>query len=215
MLQWKRAGSELTQAAPIAAPPDVGAVRELVLSPDGGHALLVGASGSAVVDLASGVVVGLGPGETGLVAADPGGRFVAVGGKRLVVWDLRTGDRVFAVPQPASALAWSGACDDGRQCRLASAGESLDVWDPATGRRITLEDQTNAQAVAISADASTVASAGWGASVALWSIAPLVDNAGREMLAPGGEATSVDPVTLRIARATSPDDRRDRRRRRR
>jgi hypothetical protein len=203
LLRWERAGSGLTAEAAIDTPPEVGAVRELVTSEDGGRALLVGANGSAVVDLASGDVVGLGLGETGVVAADPAGRFVAVGGKRLVVWDMRSGDRVFAVPQPANVLAWSGPCDDSGLCRLVTAGESLDVWDPSTGRMIRLEDQTNAQAVAISADASMVASAGWGPAVALWSVSPLIDNSGREMLAPAGAATSVDPVTLKIARSTS------------
>ncbi len=58
------------------------------------------------------------------------------------------------------------------RCRLVSAGESIDVWEPEDRRHIELADQTNAQAVAIDADGSTVATAGWGSSVAVWELGP-------------------------------------------
>ncbi len=203
VLKWDRSGSELIARPEVQTPPEAGSVRDLVGSPDGQRALLVGSTGSAVVDLGSGAALGLGPGETGLVAADPAARYVAVGGKQLVVWDLRSGDRVFAVPEAANALAWSGPCDDGGQCRLVTAGETLDLWNPATARRIRLSDQTNAEAVALSPDAEVVASAGWGHAVALWSSVPTFDDSGRDTLANPGAAASVDLVTSHIARATS------------
>ncbi|HEX2782944.1 MAG TPA: TIR domain-containing protein, partial [Ilumatobacteraceae bacterium] len=111
VLKWNRSGSELIAGSAIEAPPEVGSVRDLVGSADGQRALLVGSIGSAVVDLDSGAAVGLGPGETGVVEADQAARYAAVGGKQLVVWDLRSGDRVFAVPETANALAWNGPCD--------------------------------------------------------------------------------------------------------
>ena len=203
VLKWERSGNELIAGPAIQTPPEVGNVRDLVASADGQRALLVGSSGSAVVDLDSGAVVGHGPDETGVVAADPAARYAAVGGKQLVVWDLRSGDRVFAVPETANTLAWSGPCDDGGQCRLVTAGETLDLWNPATARRIRFSDQTNAESVAVSPDATVVASAGWGHAVALWSSVPMFDDSGRETLASGGAATSVDPITFHIARATS------------
>ena len=156
-----------------------------------------------MIDLSSGEMLGLGLGETGVVAADSAHRYAAVGGKQLVLWDLTSGDRVFAVPETANALQWSGPCDGGGRCRLVTAGETLDVWDPSTARRIRLSDQTNAEAVAISTDGSVVASAGWGPTVASWRVAPLLDNSGRAELAASGMATSIDPVTLHVARATS------------
>ena len=203
VLTWERSERELIAGSAIQTPPEVGNVRDLVASADGQRALLVGSSGSAVVDLETGAAIGLGPDETGVVDADPAARYAAVGGKQLVVWDLRSGDRVFAVPETANALAWSGPCDDGGQCRLVTAGETLDLWNPATARRIRLSDQTNAQAVAVTPDAAVVASAGWGHAVAVWSAVPVFDDSGRETLADEGAATSVDPVTLRVARATS------------
>ncbi len=203
VLRWQRSGSELIPGSAMRTPPEVGDVRVLVSSADAGHALLVGSSGSAVVDFDSGAAIGLGPGETGVVVADPAGRYAAVGGKQLVVWDLQSGDRVFAVPETANALAWSGPCDDSGQCRLVTAGETLDLWNPATARRIRLSDQTNAEAVAVSPDAAVVVSAGWGDAIARWSSVPRFDDSGRETLAGEGAATSVDPVTAHIARATS------------
>jgi WD40 repeat protein len=203
VLRFERSGNALIAGSGIQAPPEVGDVRDLVGSADGQRALLVGSSGSAVVDLDSGAAMGLGPDETGVVEADPAARYAAVGGKQLVVWDLRSGDRVFAVPETANALAWSGPCDDGGQCRLVTAGETLDLWNPATARRIRLSDQTNAQAVAVTRDAAVVASGGWGHAVAVWSAVPMFDDSGRETLASEGAATSVDPITLHIARATS------------
>ena len=74
-------------------------------------------------------------------------------------------------------------------CKLVSAGESLDVWEPAAGRRVRLADQTNAQAVAISGDGSTVVTAGWGATVAVWKLTAQIDDTGRVELAPPGPLT--------------------------
>jgi hypothetical protein len=200
ILRWRRAGDRLLAAAPVPSPGAIGRPRLIVPSPDGGRALVVAEAGSSVVDTTTGAALGLDLGASGLVAVDPSGRFAAVGGGRLAVWDLSTGQRALAVPQPVNALGWSGRCGAREACRLVTAGESLDVWDPLAGRRILLSDQTNAQAVAISADGTTVATAGWGPSVALWRLAPGSGDTGRELLAPSGGPISIDPVTGRTAR---------------
>lgn len=204
VLRWQRSGDALSDEAPIKVETDTGAPRELVLSTDDRRVLVVGSSGSAMFDLADGSLLGSGPGETGVVAVDPAGRFAAVGGKQLVVWDLRSGDRVLAMPEAANAMAWSGPCDDASRCRLVTAGQTLDVWNPSNGGRVPLSDQTNAQAVAISPDGGSVASAGWGPTVALWTVRPVLDDTGRQVLATQGAATSVDPTTLAVARAAGP-----------
>ena len=101
-------------------------------------------------------------------------------------------------------MAWS-ACDGASPCRLVTAGEAIDVWEPAVGRRIRLADQTNAQAVDITADGDTVVSAGWGSTVAVWTLGLPVDDAGRSELTPAGQLTSHDAVTGATARLVGPD----------
>jgi WD40 repeat protein len=162
--------------------------------------LVTADAGSALVNLSTGIAESTDLGASGLVAIDPSGRFAAIGGARLTVWDLVIGQRAFAVPEPANALAWSGRCDADVACKLVSAGESLAVWEPAAGRRIRLADQTNAQAVAISGDGSTVVTAGWGATVAVWKLTAQIDDTGRVELAPAGQLTSVDPASRSLAR---------------
>jgi hypothetical protein len=92
---------------------------------------------------------------------------VAVGGARLTLWDLEAGSRELVVPTPVREVAWSGSCGAAPGCRLVTVGESVDVWEPVSGRRIMLEDQTNASAVAFAGD--TVVTAGWGDTAAIWS----------------------------------------------
>ena len=92
----------------------------------------------------------------GTVAVDPSGLFAAVGGSRVTIWDLTRGERVVAVAEEVNAMAWS-ACDGTGPCRLVTAGEAIIVWEPDTGRRVELADQTNAQAVDITDDGETIA----------------------------------------------------------
>ena len=186
---WSRDADSLVAGDAVELPEPIGRPRQLVASPDGRRVLVTGDAGSALVNLATGAAESVEVGATGLVAIDPSGRYAAIGGAQLTVWDLTTGQRAFAVPEPANALAWSGPCDGDVPCKLVTAGESLDVWDPAAGRRVRLADQTNAQAVAISDDGSTVVTAGWGATVAVWQLAAQIDDTGRVELAPPGPLT--------------------------
>jgi WD40 repeat protein len=197
---WSRDTASLVAGGTVETPDPIGRPRQLVASPDGRRMLVTGDAGSALVNLTTGAAESVDLGATGLVAIDPSGRYAAIGGAQLTVWDLTSGQRSFAVPEPANALAWSGPCDADVACKLVSAGESLDVWDPAGGRRVRLADQTNAQAVAISGDGSTVVTAGWGATVAVWKLAAQVDDTGRVELAPQGPLTAVDQVTGARAR---------------
>ena len=128
--------------------------------------------GSAVVRLADGVAENVDSAATGIVSVDPSGRFAAVGGARLTIWDLANGSPTFSVPRPVNAMAWSGPCGRKLVCTLATVGESLDAWQPEFPRHVELVEQTNAQTVAISADATTVVTAGWGPTVAVWGLRP-------------------------------------------
>ena len=69
----------------------MGNPRQVVVAPDGTRVLVVGDTGSAVVRLADGVAESVDPAATGIVSVDPSGRFAAVGGARLTIWDLANG----------------------------------------------------------------------------------------------------------------------------
>jgi WD40 repeat protein len=197
---WQRDATALVAVDTVATIDQIGWPRRLAPSPDGRRVLVMGEAGTALVDLTNGTAESVDVGAAGLVAIDPSGRFAAIGGARLTVWDLVNGQRAFAVPEPANAMAWSGRCDADIACKLVTAGESLDVWDPSAGRRVQLADQTNAQAVAISGDGSTVVTAGWGATVARWALVAPIDDSGRSALAPVGSLTAVDVSSGALAR---------------
>ncbi len=199
LIRWRREGDRLVPAPSIPPMKEVGTPTRLVPSPDGRRILAVGDDGAALVDLTTGATTVLASGPVGQVMMDPSGTYAAFAGERLAVWDLRLAQRVFAVPKPANALAWSGPCASGARCRLVSAGESIDVWEPEDSRHIELADQTNAQAVAISADGMTVVTAGWGSSVAVWKL-ELTDDANRRpIVAPAGRVVTADPATGELA----------------
>jgi hypothetical protein len=154
----------------------------LAVAPHGGSVLVVGSDGAALVDLASGAASTSPGGGTTVIDADPSGRFVALGGSRLSVWDLAAGQRVISMPQVVSALAWSGPCDAEPRCRLVAGGSGIDVIDPLAETQIRLADDVGTQTVAISPDGATVASGGWGPVVAVWSVRPMLDDSSRRAL---------------------------------
>jgi WD40 repeat protein len=165
----------------------------VVVSPDGARVLVVGDAGSAVVQLPGGKAESVDPEATGVVSVDPSGQFAAVGGARVTIWNLATGRPAFSVPRPVNAMAWSGACGREPRCTLATVGESADAWQPESRRHVELVDQTNAQAVAISADGTTVVTAGWGPTVAVWRLRPIFDDSGRSEIAAADIATAPNP----------------------
>lgn len=187
---WEPAGDRLDRAAPPVA-VDVGTIGQLVLDGSGRRAFVGGDAGIAIVDPGSVVTTDAG---TGRVVPDPSGRFVAVVGTHLAVWDLARARAVLGVPEPMNAAAWS-SCDGTSPCRLVSAGATIDVWEPGAGRRVRLADQTSAQAVDITADGETVVTAGWGATVAVWSLTLPIDDRGREQLTDTGGLTAFDSTT--------------------
>ncbi len=197
LLTWRQDGGVLVPAPVVRLPAGLRAVHGLAASPGAERALVVGEGGSAVVDVESRTVGPVERAAAGRLAVDPGGRYAAVGGRRLSVWDLTTGSRTLAVPLPVNASAWSGRCDARAGCRLVTAGESLDVWDPRTGRRVVLADQTNAQAVAVSPDAATVVTVGWGTTAAVWGLG--TGGTAGTVLLDGGAPVTVDPTTQRLA----------------
>lgn len=191
---WRLVEGELTSAAPVPV-ADVGDIAQIVLAGSGRRALVAGSDGTAVVG-ADGVLAA--DDAVGHVAPDPTGRFVAVVGTQLSVWNLARAQRVVSVPEPVNAAAWSG-CDGADACRLVTVGATVDVWEPAADRRIRLADQTNAQAVDITADGGTVVTAGWGPTVAVWSLSLPIDDRGREQLTDAGGAAAYDPATGAVA----------------
>ena len=152
-------------------------------------------TGTTIVDPATGAVRASDAGATGVTAVDPTGRFVAMGGGRLAIWDLSTAQRVIAVPEPVNAIAWSGTCSATAGCRVVTVGRSLDVWDALVLQHVSVAEDTNAQAVAMSADGTTVASAGWGPSVSVWQLEPITDDVGRTEISPSGGPSAYDAAT--------------------
>jgi hypothetical protein len=179
---WARSGDALTINRTARVPDEVGTATSLAVSPDGARVLVVGTSGTALIDPIDQSVVLTPGGGTSVVAADPSGRFVALGGSRLAVWDMLAGQRTVAVPQLTAALDWSGPCDAPTRCVLAAAGVAIDVIDPIAETQVRLVDEIGAQAIAISNDGRTVVSGGWGTTVALWSTEPTIDDSSRRAL---------------------------------
>jgi WD40 repeat protein len=164
-----------------------------VISRDGSRALVVGSGGTSVVDLTRGDVSTSPGGGTTVVAPDPSGQYVAIGGSRLAVWDLDRGERIIAVPQVAAALDWSGPCDQTPACKLVAGGVAIDVFDPLTETQVRLVDEIGAQSVAISGDGMRVVSGGWGDSVAVWNVGPSFDDSARREL-DADELRSAPPI---------------------
>ena len=172
--RWRRDDDALVPSAATVAVPVDGGFNSGSLSPSGDRFFSYGATQHAVIDTTSGDVVVRPRGA--VVRVDSSGRFAATGGNRLTVWDVESGETVFAAPEPVKTLAWSADCDRvGTTCRLATVGASLDVWEPVTAVRTVLADEINAEAVALSRDGSTVASGGWGRTVAVWSARMIPD----------------------------------------
>ena len=193
-----------TTGQPVVAPPvEIGDAPQTFLSADGRRQVVVSKRASLMFDLTNDTVVSSDVRSSGVVAVDPSGRFVAVGGERLVVWDLETGERPLSTPSAASSLAWSGTCAERTAtCRLVSGGRSIEVWEPMTGRQIALSVESNAQAMAISADGMTIVTAGWGSHVAVWSMRPAAGDEGRSTVDDPDELGALAQVAQVPDRAT-------------
>lgn len=200
--RWEAAGGQL-RAGAVTAPAAIGAPRRVVVAGDGSRALVVGSGGTALVDLTTSNIVSSPGGGTTVVTPDPSGRYVAIGGSRLSVWDLDRGSRIIAVPQVAASLDWSGPCDQPPACKLVAGGVAIDVFDPATETQVRLVDEIGAQAVAISADGARVVSGGWGESLAVWSVGPSFDDSTRRGI--DEQQLRASPSIAALTAMTSPD----------
>ena len=181
---WHREGARLVPVGdPVWLPDGSGAVRRIVLSPDLVRALVVTDRDALVVSTNGAESPALDEGGAGPVAVDRSGRYAAVGGRRLAVWDLVSGQRRIAVPEPVAAVAWGGNCEGDSACVLATVGRTVDLWDPVRLTTQRLAPDTNAQTVAVAPDGVTVSTAGWGPDVALWRQRPQHDTGSREELA--------------------------------
>ena len=199
---FHRTGDALVADAPIAIATPLGEPQAIVVAASGQLAVIVGSAASVTVALDGRGTLGSDVRSSGVVAIDPSGRYVAVGGERLVVWDLAGGERPLSIPTEVSTLSWSNTCADATAtCRLVSGGQSIVVWEPATGRQVTLAADSNAQAVSISADGMTIVTAGWGSQVARWTMQPPIDAGGRTTVIGAGGLTAYDQVSGMSARA--------------
>ena len=88
----------------------------------------------------------------------------------------------------------------GGRCRLATVGNGIALWDAEDRTRITLSPDSNAEAIAISADGSTIATGGWGPTVAVWSATFITDDRTPVELAPAGGLSAVDALSQTTAR---------------
>jgi WD40 repeat protein len=199
--RWSRDDDRLA-AGEVIEPGSIGDTRRIVISRDGSRALVVGSSGTAVVDLTSGDVITSPGGGTTVVAPDPSGQFVAIGGSRLAVWDLDRGERIVAVPQVAAALGWSGPCDAPPACKLVAGGVAIDVFDPLSETQVRLADEIGVQSVAISPDGTRVVSGGWSDSIAVWGVGPSFDDSARREL--DANELSAAPPIAGLAALTNP-----------
>ena len=208
MLRWTLDGRTLSVAQSVALPDQLGQPSWLAVAPNGQHALVVGAAGRALVDFERGTAV-LVPGDDATtIELDPSGRFVALGGTRLGVWDLNSGQRLIAVAQVTNALAWSGPCDQPVPCKLAVSGVSIDVFDPVADTQVRIADDVGATAIALSSDGTHVVSGGWGGSVNVWNVTPAVDNSARTAIAPVAVTdvrARLEPSCRAEVTATSPN----------
>jgi WD40 repeat protein len=114
---------------------------------------------------------------------------------QVVVWDWRTAtrERVFvtaggdAALSPTADLLAVVGYEQG-----TVPGGSVEVWNPATGRRVTaLEGSTGVVAVAFSADGSRLATAGHDGTVRIWDPAT-----GEQLQVLRGHDASVDSVAF-------------------
>jgi hypothetical protein len=200
---WHRqTDGALTTADPVALDVGPDTIRQTALAPDGARLLVVTDRRTLLVPTAGGPPVA-DEGGVGVVAVDRSGRYVAVGGPRLAIWDLLTGQRPIAVPERVSAVAWGGSCAPSGPCVLATVGSGLDVWDPAALTHQRLAMDTNAQAVAVTPDGATISSAGWGEAVAVWGLRSRPDADSRRELTPAGALTAFDPRSRLLVRVTN------------
>jgi hypothetical protein len=80
---------------------------------------------------------------------------------------------------------------------------SIDIVDPIAETQTRIATEIGAQTVAISGDGSIVVSSGWGATIAVWSVDPIVDNSTRRQLT-DGERSGQQPTTTSTT-VTNPD----------
>ncbi|HEY5874581.1 MAG TPA: hypothetical protein VIT64_04740, partial [Ilumatobacteraceae bacterium] len=197
--RWERTADALTASA-VTVPIPVTGFFNGALAPSGDRFSALGAAGHAVIDTVTGEVVTQPRGTP--VEFDNSGRYIATGGNRLTVWDVESGEAIFAAPEQVKTLAWSSGCDAGAVCRLATVGFGLELWEPVSRVHTVLAPEINAEAVALSRDGSIVASGGWGRTVAVWSARLLPDDRDPTVLADAAPPARAvfDPSSGLIAR---------------
>ena len=195
--RWSRTGTTMTPAGSTIVLP-AGELARSALSPSGDRLTVIGNTEHVVIDTRTGAVLlrAIGPSAR----LDSSGRYLAVGGESLTIVDAESAAIALSLPEPVKAMAWSDGCDGGGRCRLATVGNGIALWDAEDRTRITLSPDSNAEAIAISADGSTIATGGWGPTVAVWSATFITDDRTPVELAPAGGLSAVDALSQTTAR---------------
>ena len=195
--RWSRTGTTMTPAGSTTVLP-AGELARSALSPSGNRFTVIGNTEHVVIDTRTGAVLlrAIGPSAR----LDSSGRYLAVGGESLTIVDAESAAITLSLPEPVKAMAWSDGCDGGGRCRLATVGNGIALWDAEDRTRITLSPDSNAEAIAISADGSTIATGGWGPTVAVWSATFITDDRTPVELAPAGGLSAVDALSQTTAR---------------
>ncbi|MFO0799711.1 MAG: serine/threonine-protein kinase [Gemmataceae bacterium] len=160
-----------TEAAVVRSP---GEGLPLALSPDADRVVFGMPDGAVMCAVPTGRTEKTWPAEFNLVThaafSPDGARLLLAGSREVAVWDVTNGSRVALAIGPKVGV--SGVAFGPTGATVATADFVLDsahVWDASTGQRIsTCHGETEATAVAFSADGRSIATAGKDRAARVW-----------------------------------------------
>ena len=161
-----RTGEPLTP--PIEHAVDVGDVDVFAFSPDGSRVVTAGQKATALIwDLETGQQLEHSIGGKRHASFSPDGRHVVTGGNVTRVWEVSTGNLTWELRQQSWHASFS---PDGRQFVTASADETAQVWDLASGERVgePMRHRSGVTQARFSPDGQYVVTASWDRTARVW-----------------------------------------------